>query len=107
MGTTSLESVIKLAACFLSLINVQTKSGSNHLIALIRKFTYVLDEAEMGGPCSTNGRNEKFIKILVRKPNGKRTLRRPRCIWEGNIRMDLREIGWEDVDWIHLVQDRV
>jgi hypothetical protein len=26
--------------------------------------------------------------------------------WEDNIRMDLREIGWEDVDWIHLAQDR-
>jgi hypothetical protein len=28
------------------------------------------------------------------------------CIWENNIKMDLREIGWEVVDWMHLVQDR-
>jgi len=43
---------------------------------------------------------------LVRKPEGKRPLGRPRRRWEDNIKMDLREIGWEDVDWIHLAQDR-
>jgi len=26
--------------------------------------------------------------------------------WEGNIRIDLREMGWKDVDWIHVAQDR-
>jgi hypothetical protein len=31
---------------------------------------------------------------------------RPRRRWEDNIGMDLREIGWEGVDWIHLAQDR-
>jgi len=31
---------------------------------------------------------------------------RPRRRWEDNIRMDLREIGWEDVNWMHLAQDR-
>jgi hypothetical protein len=44
--------------------------------------------------------------ILVRKPEGKRPLRRPRHRWEDNIRMDLREIVWEDVDWMHLAWDR-
>jgi hypothetical protein len=44
--------------------------------------------------------------ILVRKPEGKRPLGRPRRRYEDNIRMDLREIGWEGVDWIHLAQDR-
>jgi hypothetical protein len=44
--------------------------------------------------------------ILVGKPKGKRPLRRPRHRWEDNIRMDLREIGLEGVDWIHLAQDR-
>jgi hypothetical protein len=44
--------------------------------------------------------------ILVGKPEGKRPLKRlwRRC--EVNIRMDLRETWWEDVDWIHLAQDR-
>jgi hypothetical protein len=45
-------------------------------------------------------------KILVGKPEGKRPCGGPRYIWEDNIRMDLREIGWEGVDWIHLAQDR-
>jgi hypothetical protein len=45
-------------------------------------------------------------KILVGKPEGKRPLGRHRCRREDNIRMDLREIGWEGVDWIHLGQDR-
>jgi hypothetical protein len=37
-------------------------------------------------------------KFLVGESEGKRTLRRPRNRWEGNIRMDLREIGWEGVN---------
>jgi hypothetical protein len=44
-------------------------------------------------------------KILVGKPEGKRPLGRPRLRWEGNIKMDLREIGLEGVDRIHLAQD--
>jgi hypothetical protein len=42
------------------------------------------------------------IKILVGKPEGKRPLGRPRHRWKDNIRMDLREIGWQDMDWMHL-----
>jgi hypothetical protein len=40
------------------------------------------------------------------KSEWKRQFGRPRCRWEDNIRIDLREIRWEVVDWIHLVQDR-
>jgi hypothetical protein len=43
--------------------------------------------------------------ILAGKPVGKRLLVRPRRRWEDSIRMELREIGWEDVDWMHLAQD--
>jgi hypothetical protein len=42
---------------------------------------------------------------LVGKSEGKRTIGRTRRGWEGNIRMDLREGGWEVVNWIHLAQD--
>jgi len=45
-------------------------------------------------------------KILVRKPEGKKPLGKPRCREDNNIRMDLREIGWKGVDWIHLAQNR-
>jgi hypothetical protein len=51
------------------------------------------------------GEKRKSYKVLVWKPDWKRPLGRPRLIWEDNIRMDLREIGWEDVDRMHLVQD--
>jgi hypothetical protein len=44
--------------------------------------------------------------ILVGRPEGRRPLVRPRHRWEDNIKMDLREIGFGDVDWIHLAQDR-
>jgi hypothetical protein len=44
--------------------------------------------------------------ILIGKPEGKRPFGRPRCRRENNIRLDLREICWEGVDWMHLVQDR-
>jgi hypothetical protein len=44
--------------------------------------------------------------ILVGRPEGRRPLGRPRRRWEDNIKMDLREMGFGDVDWIHLAQDR-
>jgi len=47
-----------------------------------------------------------FSVLHMGKPEGKRPLVRPRHRWENNIRMDLRELGWECVDWIHLAEDR-
>jgi hypothetical protein len=44
--------------------------------------------------------------ILVGRPEGRRPLLRPRRRWEGNIKMDLREIGFGEVDWIYWAQDR-
>jgi hypothetical protein len=45
-------------------------------------------------------------KIFIGKPEGKRPLGRSRCESEDNIRTDLREIGWGDVDWMHLARER-
>jgi hypothetical protein len=42
----------------------------------------------------------------VGKPEGKRPLGKPSCRWVDNIRMDLVEVEWGDVDWIGLGQDR-
>jgi len=50
------------------------------------------------------GRGE--YRILVRKPEGKRPLGRPRHRWEDNIKMDLQEVGCGRVNWIELAQDR-
>jgi hypothetical protein len=52
------------------------------------------------------GEKRNACRILVGKPEGKRPLRRPRRRWEDNIKMDLREIGWGGMYWIHLAQDR-
>jgi hypothetical protein len=45
-------------------------------------------------------------RILVETPEGKRPLGRPRRRWEDKIKADHREIGWGDMDWIDLAQDR-
>jgi hypothetical protein len=41
----------------------------------------------------------------VGKPEAKRPLGRPRRRWVNDIKMDLREIGWDDMDWIELAPD--
>jgi hypothetical protein len=60
----------------------------------------------MGGACSTNGEKRNACRLLVGKPEGRRPLGRPRRRCVVNIRMDLAEVGWGDVDWIGLAQDR-
>jgi hypothetical protein len=50
--------------------------------------------------------NINACKILVGKPEGRRPLGRPRHRWEDNIVVDLREIGWEGVDWMCLAEYR-
>jgi hypothetical protein len=51
------------------------------------------------------GETRDAYRILVGKPEGKRPLGRPTCKWVDNIKMDLRESGWGDIDWIDLAQD--
>jgi hypothetical protein len=63
-------------------------------------------EYEMGRACSMNGAKRYACRILVRKPEGKRPLGRPRCRWVDNNKIDLREIGWDGIDCIDLAQDR-
>jgi hypothetical protein len=60
----------------------------------------------MGSTCSTNGEKRNAYRILVGKPEGKTPLRRLRCRWVDNIKIDLRETGWDGVDWIDLAQYR-
>jgi hypothetical protein len=52
----------------------------------------------MGRACSTNGEKWNAYRILVRKPEGKRPLERPRHRCVDNIKIDLREIGWDGMD---------
>jgi hypothetical protein len=56
----------------------------------------------MGGACRTNDGNSNAHRILVVKPDGRRPLGRPGRRWMDNIKTDLREIGWDVMDWIDL-----
>jgi hypothetical protein len=52
------------------------------------------------------GEGRNLYRVSVGKPEGKSPLGRPSSRWEDGIKMDLREIGCGDVQWIHLAQDR-
>jgi hypothetical protein len=51
------------------------------------------------------GENRNAYRLLVGKPEGKRSLGRPRRRWVYNYRMDLGEVGWGDAEWIGLAKD--
>jgi hypothetical protein len=52
------------------------------------------------------GEVRRAYNILVGRPEGRRPLGRPRHRWEDNIKIDIREIVFGDVDWIHLARYR-
>jgi hypothetical protein len=54
------------------------------------------------GHVARKGEKRNAYRILVGKPEGKRTLGRPRHRWVDNIKMHIREIGWDGMDWIDL-----
>jgi hypothetical protein len=56
--------------------------------------------------CSTHGEKRSTYRILGGKPEGKRPLGRQRRVWVANIKIDLRRIEWDGVDWVDLAQDR-
>jgi hypothetical protein len=75
--------------------------SSTNIIRIIKstRMRWTRNAARMG-----ETRND--YRILVEKPEGKRPLGRPKRRWVDNIKMDLRERGWDGVDWIELAQDR-
>jgi len=52
------------------------------------------------------GKRRGVHRVLVRKPEGKRPMRRPRRRWEDNIKMDIQEVGGVCGDWMELAQHR-
>jgi hypothetical protein len=58
------------------------------------------------GHVARMGEKRNVDRLLAGKPEGKRPLGRPRRRWANNIKMDLRETGWYDMDWIDLAQAR-
>jgi len=58
------------------------------------------------GHVARMGEERGTYRVLVGKPDGKRSLGRPRRRWVDNIRMDLQEVGCGYMDWIGLARDR-
>jgi hypothetical protein len=58
------------------------------------------------GHVARMGEKRNAYRLFVGKPNGKRQLGSPIRRWEDNIRMDLGEMGWGDMDWTGLAEDR-
>jgi hypothetical protein len=71
-------------------------SSSSEVIGRLEPYFYVARIGEGRG----------VHRILVGKPEGKRSLGRPRRRWEYNIKMDLQEVGGGCGDWMELAQDR-
>jgi hypothetical protein len=72
-------------------------------LSIIRKIELRMRWA---GHAALMGEKRNAYRLLVGKPEGKRTLGRPRRTCVDNIRMDLGEVRWGDVGWIDLAQDR-
>jgi hypothetical protein len=75
--------------------------ASPHIIMMIKS-----RRVGWAGDVALMGEMRNAYKILVGKLEGKRPLEKPRRRWENDIRMDLTEIGWEGVDWIHVAENR-
>lgn len=56
----------------------------------------------MGGACNTDRKGRKCIQNFGRKSRRKELIWKTRRRWEGNIKIDLKKIRWNGVNWIHL-----
>jgi hypothetical protein len=66
----------------------------------------IMARIRWAGHVAQMGERTNAYRLLVGKPEGSRSLGRPRHRWADYIRMDLVEVEWGDVDWIGLAQDR-
>ena len=91
------------------------KKEACSLLVLISEHTYwsaaILEhntslQMRWAGHVAHMGEERGVHRVLVAKPEGKRPLGRPRRRWEGNIKMDLQEVGGGGGDWMELAQDR-
>jgi hypothetical protein len=76
--------------------------SSPNIVRLIKSW-----RMRRAGHVAHMGEGRGVYRVLVGRPEGKRPLGRPRCRWEDIIKMDLREIGINEANWIRLAQDRV
>jgi hypothetical protein len=74
-------------------------SPSNILVIKSRRM-------RLAGHVACMGERRSAYRVLVGRPEGRRPLGRPWHRWEGNIKMDLQDLGWGSMDWIDRVQNR-
>jgi hypothetical protein len=60
----------------------------------------------LAGHAARTAEKRNAYRILVGMPEENKPLGRSRCRWVDNIKMDLRDLGWDGVDWIDMAQDR-
>jgi hypothetical protein len=75
--------------------------SSTSIITIIKSW-----RMRWAGHVARMGEKRNAYRLLVGKPDRKRPLGRPRRRWVDNIRMDRGEVGWGDVEWIGVAQDR-
>jgi hypothetical protein len=81
--------------------------GLNHLYSSPNIVRVIKSRGlKWAGPVARMGEGRGVYRVLVGKPEGKRPLGRTRRRWEGNIKMDLQEVGCGGMDWIEMAQDR-
>jgi len=57
----------------------------------------VIKKNEMGGACSANRGEEWSLRVWVGRTEGRRSLGKPRCRWEDNVKVGFKAIAWEGV----------
>jgi hypothetical protein len=88
----------------LDLKGKKTDRGENYIMM---NFTASILHRILLGYVARMGEGRVVYRVLFGRPEGKRSLGRPRHRWEYNIKMDLREIGIYGANWIQLAQDKV
>jgi hypothetical protein len=89
----------------LFIIIISSSSSSSSISIIIIRVTKSR-RMRWAGHVARMGERRGVCRVLVRKPEGRRPLGRPRRRWKDNIKMDLHEIGCGVMDWIELAQDR-
>ncbi|KAJ4427428.1 hypothetical protein ANN_25050, partial [Periplaneta americana] len=114
MGNASYYSVEKLLSSSLLPKNLKVRIYKTVILPVVlysyETWTLTLREehrrVRWTGHVARMGESRNAYRVLVARPGGKRPLGRPRRRWEDNIKIDLREVGYEDREWINLSQDR-
>ncbi|KAJ4451034.1 hypothetical protein ANN_02470 [Periplaneta americana] len=113
MGNAYYYSVEKLLSSSLLSKNLKVRIYKTVILPVLygcETWTLTLREEHRrlrwAGHVARMGESRNAYRVLVGRPEGKTPLGRPRRRWEDNIKMDLREVRYDDRDWINLAQDR-